>query len=294
MSDQNRPIVVGIDGSEGALAAARWAACLAARIGAPLHLVHGRPDAGPTLTDPATALRAAVMTYVDEHAAEILETAGGEVRAQEPGLEVTTTRLDWSAEECLLDASRWAKFVVLGSETVSPVAAVLLGSTTVAVAARARCPIILARGAGSEPSGAPVVVGVDYSNAGDAALEVAFEMAEYRQVGIEAIHILSQPIAMSENVIPTLVDWTALESAESARLSDAVDKVARRHPNVKAQSFLECHRPAEALLRHSFGAQMVVVGTRGHGALSGMALGSTSLNLMHNCRIPLMICHPAP
>ena len=46
----------------------------------------------------------------------------------------------------------------------------------------------------------------------------------------------------------------------------------------------------KALLRHVQDSQLVVLGNRSHGLLAGALLGSTSLNLLHRCPIPVMMC----
>ncbi|OBF25521.1 universal stress protein [Mycobacterium sp. ACS4331] len=291
MSDHTKPIVVGIDGSEGSLAAARWAAALAARFDAPLRLLHARPDTGHALTDAAAALRAAVMDYHEERVAQTLAEAADAALAESPGLTVTTAALECPAAEGLIDASWYARFVVLGTKPVKPMAALLLGSTSLAVATGAGCPVIMARAADTAATDAPVVVGVDYSETGSVALEYAFEMAARWGVGLEAVHAWTPLVPVGEAVLSTLIDWDAVESAELLRLTETVDKVAQKYPEVKAQCFMESHRPAEALIRHSFGARMVVVGSRGRGPLTGTVFGSTGLNMLQHCRTPLMICH---
>ncbi|BBZ33029.1 universal stress protein [Mycolicibacterium confluentis] len=291
MSDRTRPIVVGIDGSEGGLAAARWAAALATRMDAPLRLLHARPDTGHALTDAAAALRAAVGNYHEEQVERSLAEAAEAAQAESPGLSITTAALECPAAEGLIDASWYARFVVLGTKPVTPLAALLLGSTTLAVATGAGCPVIIVRGADTAATDAPVVVGVDYSETGGVALERAFEMADRLGVGLTAVHAWSHLVPAGVMALPRLTDWAALESAELVQLTEVVDEVAQRFPNVKAKCFLESDRPAEALIQHSDGARMVVVGSRGRGALTGAVFGSTGLNMLQHCRIPLMICH---
>jgi nucleotide-binding universal stress UspA family protein len=44
------------------------------------------------------------------------------------------------------------------------------------------------------------------------------------------------------------------------------------------------------MLRHSNDAQLVVVGSHGRGPLMGALMGSTTQNLMHHARCPVLIC----
>ncbi len=91
MSEKTGAVVVGVDGSDGAINAARWAAAVAARFETSLHIVHAMPSIGHNLTDTAAAIRAAVMSYqrdyADDHscAVPLMRCA-----AQQPNIDVTT------------------------------------------------------------------------------------------------------------------------------------------------------------------------------------------------------------
>jgi nucleotide-binding universal stress UspA family protein len=75
-------------------------------------------------------------------------------------------------------------------------AALMVGSVAVALAAHAKCPVIVVRGSGPGGSGrggsvpveGPVVVGVDGSEGSEAALAFAYEAAATRQVPLVAVH----------------------------------------------------------------------------------------------------------
>ena len=50
-------------------------------------------------------------------------------------------------------------------------------------------------------------------------------------------------------------------------------------------------RPAAALVDESRGADMVVVGSRGHGGFTGLLLGSVSQQVAHHAACPVVIVH---
>ena len=174
---------------------------------------------------------------------------------------------------------------------MSPAAALLVGSTTMTVATHAACPVVAWRGQSCETSTAPVVVGVDGSDAGAVALSAAFAIADRLNAPLRAVRAYTTPPAASEVTIPFLIDWEKVQAAQLAHLKDVVAHHEQRHPGVEVQYFVELAKPAHALLGHTEGAQLVVVGSRGHNRLASVVLGSTGLNLLHHSQIPVMICH---
>lgn len=290
MSDQ-APVVVGVDGTDSAISAARWAGAVAARVGAPLHIVHGRPTVGRNLTDTAAAIQAAIMTYQRDCSEIFLKAAADAVRADNPELAVTTSSSTIPADEALLDLSLRSRLIVLGANRISPGAALLLGSTTLAVATQAACPVVAWRGDRTAPDGQPIVVGVDDSPAAATALSAAFALADRLKVTLHAVHSWTARMPAADITVPLLIDWDALEAAQWTYLTNAVDQYRDRHPDVEVACYVEPTRPTQALMKHLGEAQLVVVGNRGRNALTSMLLGSTSSNLLHHSAVPVMVCH---
>lgn len=288
------PVVVGIDGSDGALNAARWAGAVAARFGAPLRIVHALPSVGRNLTQTAAAMTAAMMSYQRDMAQAFLKAADEAVRADRPDLAVSTVSFNETADQVLIEASHDARLVVLGGKTVTPAAALLLGSTALSVATRSKCPVVAFRGESLSPGDGPVVVGVDDSPAAQEALKTAFEFADRFGLAVEAVRSLSLAAPAETGVtIPLLIDWDGVESAELAALTETVDVHNKRHPAVDTKCFVEPESPGKALLKHVGDSGLVVVGSRGRNALAGVLLGSTSLNLLHHSPVPVIICRSA-
>ena len=75
------PVVVGVDGSETSVAAARWAGAVAEKIGTGLHIVHVEPSLGRNLADSAAAIAAAAMSYRRDAVEILLKEASEAVRA---------------------------------------------------------------------------------------------------------------------------------------------------------------------------------------------------------------------
>ena len=291
MSDSTRPVVVGVNGTSEAMAAARWAAAVADKFSAPLQIVHGTPDAGHLLTDAAAAILAAAIAEQRESAEAILKSVEEKLRAEFSALPIFTTRYDERAAIVLKELSHHARLIVLGSEEVAPTAALLIGSTTAAVAAHSACPVVAWRGCHGTPTDGSVVLGVDGVQSGAAAFTAAFEFADRLGVGIKAVHAWSEFRPLPGPTNPYLIDWDALEAIQWQKLLDTLAPWTELYPDVEVTYFVEPDGASKALLQHVEGSQLVVVGNRGRNVLAGTLLGSTSLNMLHHSPVPVMVCH---
>jgi nucleotide-binding universal stress UspA family protein len=139
-----------------------------------------------------------------------------------------------------------------------------------------------------------VVVGVDGSEQSIAALRWALDYAASRDHVVEALTMWSMPMTtdgLSGRAYAP--DPCALEADAAARLDDALRAAC---PNVEARGRIErivCEdRPAHALVSASRGAELLVVGTRGHGGFAGLLLGSVSTQCVHHAHCPVAVIRP--
>ena len=109
MAENTGEVVVGVDGSDGALSAARWAAAVAANFETSLHIVHAMPRVGHNMTDTVAAMRAALMSYQRDCAEIIVRSAEEVVRVEHPALDVTTLSTDIPIDQVLMHAGRTAR-----------------------------------------------------------------------------------------------------------------------------------------------------------------------------------------
>ena len=290
MSNNAVEIVVGVDGGPSSLKAARWAAAVANAAAGALHVVHAAPDFGRTWSDAGAAIRAAEITEQRESGTAILEDVATAVRADFGELAIYTEDFAEPVKEVLTRLSRRARLVVLGCDEVTPAGALLLGSTTLAVANGAVCPVVAWRGDVTSPTGQPLVVGVDGSSSSAAALATAFELADLFGAPLRVVHCWSGLVALDEAIAPFLTDGSQLEAAERRAVSEAVAVRRLRYPDVRVSTIVETNSPARALLAHAADAQLVVVGNRGRNALAGTLLGSTTLNVLHHADVPVVLC----
>ena len=286
-TDEHRAtVVVGVDGSARATEAVRWAAVEAARRGVPVRLVCAVHDAADRV------LRAELVQHYEkvvtrrarEVLTEALDVAGREV----PGVEVESELATGHPVGVLREESERALLVVVGDRGLSRVAGLLAGSVSVALATHAACPVVVVRG--PESSGRddrPVVVGVDGSPGGEAAVAFAYEAASFRRVGLVAVHTWWDLFA--DPALAPLLDWDAIETDERLLLAERLAGWAEKYPDVAVERVITRGLPAQQLLRRAAGAQLVVVGSRGRSELAGLVLGSVSNTLLHRSPCPVVV-----
>ncbi|MEV2226897.1 universal stress protein [Nocardia vinacea] len=129
------------------------------------------------------------------------------------------------------------------------------------------------------------MVGVDGSPNSLPAIELAFEEAARRKVGLTALHTWSD----ASGVDLPHSGWEAARESEQALLAENMAGYRDRYPEVPVLRILKLDRPVRALLDESANAQLVVVGSRGRGGFASMVLGSTSNALLHTVECPMIV-----
>ncbi len=290
MKVPSAPIVVGVDGSASALSAVSWAAQECARHKVPLRLLHAYllPTGGYSeLILTGNEIREAIEQLGHDKLAEAVAAA----RAAAPDVEMTTEVVRCGATALLIEESKTARLVVVGSQGLGTVTGMLVGSTALALAAHGKSPVIVVRGT-AVPDG-PVVVGVDGSPTSEAALAFAFETASMR--GAELTALMCWQDLMMANAYGSsrfTVDWEQVDEDERRLLTQRLAGWQEKYPDVRVRSMVLRDRPVRALIRYGAEAQLVAVGSRGHGGFTGMLLGSTSQALVYNAPCPLAIVRP--
>ncbi|MFI7680081.1 universal stress protein [Actinophytocola sp. NPDC049390] len=279
------PVVAGIDGSESALQATRWAATAALRRGTSLRLVHvcAIPVGYPPGFVDSRVLREALA----EQGSGWLAQARATAEAAAPGLEVETVEVTAGVVPTLVRESSAAALVVLGTRGLGGFTGLLVGSTAVEVSARAECPVAVVRGA--ERPG-PVVVGVDGTPASEAAIEFAFAEAAARDTDLVAVHTWTDLLVETAFAGgAAALDFSPLAQQAEEVLGERLAGWREKYPDVQVTRYVSRERASRALLRHADEAALVVVGTRGRGGFRGLLLGSTSQALLHHAPCPVAV-----
>jgi nucleotide-binding universal stress UspA family protein len=283
------PIVAGVDGSDSALEAARWAADEAARKRVPLRLVSvvHVPIASTFVGDigPSPGL----MDDLRAESQRMLDEARSALVAQQPNLNVATAVLIGPPIPALVEESSAARLMVLGSRGLGGFRGMLVGSTAVALASRGRCPVAVIRG--SRRGSGPVVVGVDGSTTSDAAVELAFEEASLRRAELVAVHTWLEHAADAAQVaaVESAISGDAVSTRGMTALTERLANWAEKYPDVTVFRRVTSGRPIVNLLAAAADAQLLLVGSRGRGTFAGVLLGSTSQALVYHAPCPLIV-----
>jgi len=145
--------------------------------------------------------------------------------------------------------------------------------------------------------GPRVVAAVDGSAGSKAALRFAIEDAARRGVPVEAVVAYRPPDYWTDlNVVGTgdIDKFRArLRSDAEGRARALVEEVTATLPEPGPEvTVLAAHgAPADVLIRESDGADLLVVGSRGHGGFSSVLLGSTSLQCAMHATCPVTVVH---
>jgi nucleotide-binding universal stress UspA family protein len=275
----------------------RHAGAIASWYGAALHVLHVIPDpaaaterftsAGPgdAVTQMRTAASAALQEFVDE-ADLSASVAGLYVRSGSPAREIVQYANDSRPD-----------LLVLGTHGRTGWRRLLIGSTAELVVAHATCPVMtIPPHAGEVQS--PVVVrfkrilaACDFSAASDRALEYGVSLAQENGASLTLLH-----------VIDTVQDASVLAAADQ-RTIEYIDQ-RRRDARAELRSLaardtceacetcvrVELGAPARTILAiaSDITADLIVMGTQGHGPLGVMLFGSATQAVLRHATCPVL------
>jgi nucleotide-binding universal stress UspA family protein len=283
----DKPVLVGVDGSESSLEAVRWAAGEAGRREAPLRIVHTwvwplyRVSLGPAEGAPPGAGLQAQAERVLQEASEVAQKVS-------PGLSVQTSLLTGDASTRLIECSHDSQLLVVGHRGLGGFGGLLLGSVGVAAAVHAACPVVVVRGETDRDG--PVAVGIDGPERSRRTIDEAFAIAHRMRARVLAVHSFTIPLRQ-ESVLSYRDHVVAAEEDARELVQTELAPAQAAYPDVAVDLRLGDNPPAKELVLTSERARLVVVGRRGGGGFTGLFLGSTSHALIHHSHCPVLIVH---
>ena len=137
-----------------------------------------------------------------------------------------------------------------------------------------------------------IVVGVDSSDGAKSALRFAIAEAKLRRAKVLAVHVWQFGLygAGIGGVGPALgVDISDVRAGAEAALAAAVDEVVPSGSDVEVVRRAVEGTPGAVLVEESRDAELLVVGSRGHGGFAGLLLGSVSQQCAQHAACPVVI-----
>lgn len=283
------PLVVGVDGSDGSLAAVDWAVDEAARHGLALRLVYASLWERYEGDVPSAGRDRPSGRVLAEH---IVASAADRAQRRDPDVKVTAEVIPAEAVSALLSEGHNASALVTGSRGRGELAGLLLGSVGLAVAARAHGPVIVVRGdkAGLAGTHERVLLGAGDPASGQEAVRFAFQEAEARGCALDVVRAWRCPAHESADAAEPAADPAHRhEEQASALLDHLIEDAVADHPEVRVRR-ITVEGPARRVLLHrSAGADLLIVGARRRTGHFGLQLGRVAHTLLHHADCPVAI-----
>ncbi|UOX99888.1 universal stress protein [Blastococcus sp. PRF04-17] len=260
-----REVVVGVDGSECGIGAAKWAAQEAERRSAPLRIVHAAPylsrrgDTGEPPPELARARRITAQAYT-----AAIHTA--------PAVRSATEVVPGDPTTALLRAAAAGQLLVLGSSATGAADELVLASVAMKVAARSPQPVVVVPRRRTEPAGRPVVAVLGVGERGDdeAVADFAADEAQRRDVPLSVLQ--TRP---ARQVVPA--SWVD-DPAEWERRYPGMQVDRTDLPGARANEVLGATCPSPLL-----------VISAGHGDLLHRNLDGPHRWLLRHCTSPMAL-----
>lgn len=140
-----------------------------------------------------------------------------------------------------------------------------------------------------------IVVGVDHSQGAKEALRFAFEEAKLRQATLRVVHAWRYGYIGATGLEGGFQaiggDIKELGAVAGAALEETLREWIPEPDTVEVEQRVVEGRAAAVLVDESRGADLLVVGSRGHGGFAGLLLGSVSRQCSHHAACPVVIVH---
>ena len=267
-TEPGKAVVVGVDGSRRNRAAIDWAADEATASGRPLNLLlvlDERSFPVPVHGPDSDAMQA--WRLLHEVATELAERYPDAVIRKELAV--------GAGDVSLIARSEAQASLVVGRRGLGTFARLLVGSTSLSVAAHARVPVIVVPDGWSPEAHAPdvVVVGIDVDDVQPQVVRFAFVEARRRGVPLVAAYGHEAP--------------TPLESVEA--LERAIGRYRHEFPGVEARFVHHQGHPLSVLLDEVGPSQLVVLGRHSAHRRGGFPFGSVARGVLYYADAPVAI-----
>jgi nucleotide-binding universal stress UspA family protein len=281
-------VTVGFDGSRCARRALDWASAeLAGR--------RGTVRVVACYSVPVTAEPWYVPAQIDlgpvaDEARRLACSAADALGRTHPSVRFETVAALGPASDQLVAEAAGSDLLVVGTHGHGPLDAWRLGSVSHRVVRHATCPVAVVPDREPGPTRGRVVVGVDSSPSAAAALAWACDEADDRDDELLVVHAWDYPYA-TELGSPTARDLTQVDAALQLEAAVRTARDRRRGP---VEDRLVQGRTAFQLIEEARDADLVVVGSRGRGAVRSLLFGSVAQEVSARASCPTVIVNAPP
>jgi nucleotide-binding universal stress UspA family protein len=260
-----REVVVGVDGSEVGLGAARWAAQEADRRGAALRILHAAPYLGRKAASGEPSLELARARRITAQAyTAALHTA--------PSVRSDTEVVPGDPITALLHAAAAGQLMVLGSSATGAADEMVLATVAMKVAAKSPQPVVVVPRRRTEPEGRPVVAVLGVGERVDDEAVADFAAASAARLGVPLSVLQTRPA--SHSMGPSWVDDDA--------------EWQQRHPELELRRTDMPAARANEVLSETCPSPLLVI-SAGHGDLLHRNLDGPHRYLLRHCTSPMAL-----
>jgi universal stress protein A len=136
-----------------------------------------------------------------------------------------------------------------------------------------------------------IVVGTDFSEGSDAAMEKAFSLALAFQAVVDLVHVVEPWILIAPDSLG------AMPLADGPALFEEIDRALASRAEQAQATGLVCQTnslqgfPPGELVRHAkkTGAELIIVGTHGRTGIAHAILGSTAERIVQRAHCPVLV-----
>jgi nucleotide-binding universal stress UspA family protein len=222
----------------------------------------------------------------------IIDEAVGLAATRHPSVIARGEVVEWPAALVLTSASRSAEMLVVGARGLGGFDELLLGSVSDQCVQYAHCPVVVVH---SDSDDLPyraveprIVVGIDGSLGSARALQWALEEASIRGASVEGVYAWQYPPVGSFIMGPTHGSKVVAHEVVDA----ATDHAERLAPDVPFKAVACFNAAVPALLDACEGADLLVVGSRGHGRFQNALLGSVAHQCARHAGCAVVVARP--
>lgn len=294
MTSRAPRLLVGVDGTECSVEALRWAAHEASRRSWPLHVMTCAElpvavEAG--LIGSGTITGSAMDGIVTEYE-EINQRAVDLARSFGLDIEVTGETVLGAPAYALVGAAHPDEMIVVGASSHPSRMADVLGSVATVIAHRAHCPVVVVHGADRlDAAVSRIAIGIDGSAGSQAALDWAIDEAMRCDAELVLVHGWTYPYQGPRTGITEPRDDMRLDAMRTLEASALhVREIA---PALRCHSIISEQSPAKAIIDAAKEADLLVVGSRGHGGFTALLLGSVSRTVLQHSPVPVAVVRHA-